>query len=180
MRYTMTDKNAPWDGEWHPISIPLSSFTEHGSWDNNTWYNPVGAFDWGAIDRFEIVAEHSSMYGIEFDFDNIRVTDSPLSVISKVRNNEDADLIRIYPNPAFLDMNIVYKVEERGRVEISILNITGQKIGTLINEEKEAGEYSLNLNIKDVNGISLFTGIYCCRIVQAGRVQMRNIIITGD
>jgi endoglucanase len=180
MRYTMTDNIAPWDGEWHPVSIPLSSFTEHGSWDNNTWYNPVGAFDWTAIDRFEIVAEQSSMNGVEFDFDNLRVTDAPLSVISKRRINEDAGLITIYPNPVSQEMGILYKVEEDGPIEISIFDITGQKIAMLVNEKRTSGDYTLILNIRDIDGIALPAGVYFCRIAEARKVQTEKIIVTTE
>jgi len=49
---------------------------ERGSWDDG-WFNPRGAFDWSAVDRFEIVAEHHDFTGMQFWFDDIRVT-SPL------------------------------------------------------------------------------------------------------
>lgn len=180
MRYTITNNVTSWDGEWHPVSIPLSSFMEQGSWDNNTWYNPVGDFDWTAIDRFEIVAEHSNMVGVEIDFDNIRITDTPLSVIDKRTNAEKETLINIYPNPVSQDMTILYKVEENGPVYISIFNIAGQKIAALVNENKTAGNYSITLKIIDIDGISLPAGAYFCRIAEAGKVQTEKLIITGD
>lgn len=74
MRKTIDQKVAPWDGQWHKVQIPLKSFTEHGSWDG-TWLTPQGRFDWAAVDRFEIVAEHHSFAGIDFWFDDIRIVD---------------------------------------------------------------------------------------------------------
>jgi endoglucanase len=66
MRYTVDHTIAEWNNTWQHIHIPLYSFSESGSWDNNTWYDPVGDFDWTATDRFEIVAEHGDMTGIIF------------------------------------------------------------------------------------------------------------------
>lgn len=75
IRYTIDKSVAPLDRYWHHVRIPLKDFTEHGSWDNNTWYNPEGKFDWTAIDRFEIVAEYSAMTSQEIWFDDIRITE---------------------------------------------------------------------------------------------------------
>jgi endoglucanase len=180
MRYTISDNIAPWDSKWHPVCISLSSFTEQGSWDNNAWYNPVGDFDWKAVDRFEIVAEQSSLNGIEFDFDNLRITDTPLSVIEEHKRTKYETLIKIYPNPVSQDINILYKVQESGHVNISIYNITGQKIATLVNEEKEAGDYKIILDIKDIDHISLASGLYFCKIEEAREVQTKKIVITRD
>lgn len=74
MNYTLTESLAPWDGEWHKVFIPLSNFIDQGSYDNGTWYPPVGAFDWAAVDKFEIVAEQGSLAGKTLFFDNITIT----------------------------------------------------------------------------------------------------------
>ncbi len=73
MRRTLDRNLARWNGEWNHLQIPLSQFSEHGSWDDNRWYNPIGAFDWKAVERFEIVAEYSPLQGIHLYFDNLRV-----------------------------------------------------------------------------------------------------------
>ncbi len=74
MGATIDETMAAWDGQWHLIQIPLSTLTERGAWDDG-WYNPQGLFDWTAVDRFEIVAEHHDFVGIQFWFDNLRITD---------------------------------------------------------------------------------------------------------
>ncbi len=75
MTATIDEKLAAWDGAWHLLRIPLRSFKDSGSWDNGAWFNPRGAFDWSAVDRFEIVAEHHSLAGMQFGFDEICVKD---------------------------------------------------------------------------------------------------------
>ena len=74
MRYTISRNTAVWDGRWNHLQIPLRAFSEHGSWDNG-WFNPIGAFDWSAIDRFEIVSEYGNLQGVHLYFDDIRVLD---------------------------------------------------------------------------------------------------------
>ena len=70
MRYTISQSN----DQWQHLQLPLSSFAEHGSWDDG-WYNPQGDFDWAATDKFEIVSEYSDLQGTSFHFDNIRIID---------------------------------------------------------------------------------------------------------
>ncbi|MBN2444979.1 MAG: glycoside hydrolase family 5 protein [Spirochaetales bacterium] len=74
IRMVMDSDNVVWDGTWQHIQIPLSSFTEQGSWDNK-WFEPRGAFDWTAIDSFEIVAENHALKNIQLWFDAIRIVD---------------------------------------------------------------------------------------------------------
>jgi len=75
MRYAIDRNIATWNGQWNHLQISLNAFSEGGSWDNNRWYNPIGAFDWTAIDRFEIVPEYGDLTGIHFYFDDIRVVE---------------------------------------------------------------------------------------------------------
>ncbi|NJK85481.1 MAG: hypothetical protein HC906_05460 [Bacteroidales bacterium] len=60
-----------WDNKWHEVIIPLSEFRESGSWDDNTWYNPEGKFEWSAVEQFEIATEQMDMGEYSFSFDNI-------------------------------------------------------------------------------------------------------------
>jgi endoglucanase len=76
MRYTIDRNVAVWNGQWNHLQIPLNEFSEMGSWDNDSWHNPVGAFDWTATERFEIVPEYGDLEGIHFYFDDIRVVDT--------------------------------------------------------------------------------------------------------
>ena len=75
MRYTIDRNLADWNGEWNHLQIPLSAFSEHGSWESGNWFGPIGAFDWTAIELFEIMAEYSDLVGVHFYFDDIRVVD---------------------------------------------------------------------------------------------------------
>jgi hypothetical protein len=75
MRYTIDRNIAGWNGQWNHLRIPLNRFFEHGSWDNDRWYDSIGAFDWSAIDRFEIVSEYGDLKSTHLYFDDIRVLD---------------------------------------------------------------------------------------------------------
>jgi endoglucanase len=72
MRYTLDRNIADWNGEWNHLQIPLSEFSEQGSWDDG-WFNPIGVYDWAATELFEIVTEYGDLQGIHFYFDDIRL-----------------------------------------------------------------------------------------------------------
>ncbi len=76
MGMAIDGKTAVWDGQWHQVRIPLKSLLDRGSWDNG-WFNPQGAFNWAAVDRFEIVSEYQDFVGVQFWFDDIHITDPP-------------------------------------------------------------------------------------------------------
>ncbi len=73
MSYTVDKATVSINNEWTLIDIPLSDFVEVGTWDNDTWYNPIGKFDWQAVDKLEISAEHGNLSGSNILFDKIEI-----------------------------------------------------------------------------------------------------------
>ncbi|MCK4653821.1 MAG: T9SS type A sorting domain-containing protein, partial [Candidatus Cloacimonetes bacterium] len=65
-----------------------------------------------------------------------------------------------YPNPFNPETVIRYSIGEEGKVELTIYNIKGQKVKTLVNETIPAGEYSIIWDGKDSNGKRVSSGIY--------------------
>lgn len=73
---------------------------------------------------------------------------------------ESSRLIRSYPNPFNNTTTIKFHVEKAAKINISIYNINGQKITTLLHEYFETGNYSIPWNGTDHEGNSLGSGIY--------------------
>ncbi len=88
-----------WSEDWQHLHIPLSSFTEHGAWDN-AWYNPIGAFDWTAIDRFEVSTEYSGFSGY-LELDQVMVTNLDTAQVRMVTSTSFPiqATVKCYPNP---------------------------------------------------------------------------------
>jgi endoglucanase len=124
IRTTIDGTRIGWDGTWQHLFLPLSEFTEHGSWDNGSWHNPVGAFDWSAIDRLEIVAEHSNLSGRQLWFDQIRVAGAGTTGIRE-RLATDLD-VKLYPNPA---RDVLYlQSGEPGRIHYELIDGQGRRV----------------------------------------------------
>jgi endoglucanase len=170
MRYTVTDKDGPWDGQWHPLRLPLNHFSEHGAWDGE-WFAPRGQFDWTAVDRFEIVAEHRDLEGVGLWFDDIRVAGA--QVASAVLEGEGGAapaafaLHPNYPNPFNASTTIAYALPVDGRVEIAVYNAQGQRVRTLLEAFQPAGLHALVWDGLDQTGQRAASGLYFYRMATA-------------
>lgn len=169
VRYTIDESLVAWDGSWQHINIPLSEFTEHGSWDS-TWYNPVGEYDWRAVDRFEIVTEYQSLEESHYWFDNIYVTNldtaqiwdnTILKIPQKIKERPPS--LQAFPNPSTKHFLIMYSVQKAGNIEIEIVDMNGKLIQILASGYRNEGEYSLRWDGTDNKCRKVNKGLYICR-----------------
>ncbi len=113
----------PADNTWHKIDLPLSEFSETGSWDNGAWHNPEGKFDWSATDQLEIATEGWDMGDNTLYFDNILITNEVENGITHpAKVSEDNILIRYSEESQSL--TIVSKGD--GDVTFSLIDLTGR------------------------------------------------------
>lgn len=62
------------DGQWHQVTIPLSSMEVTGAWDGTWHQGQPDAFRWDQVDRFELVAENHDLAGVTLGFDDVEIT----------------------------------------------------------------------------------------------------------
>ena len=74
------------------------------------------------------------------------------------------ELFQNYPNPFNPTTTIQYSVAEAGRVELTIYNVSGQRICTLIDDDILAGKYSEVWDGRNDRGRSVASGIYFYRL----------------
>jgi hypothetical protein len=78
-------------------------------------------------------------------------------------------LIRNYPNPFNSSTLINYQLPVAGQTKVEIINMNGQLIKTLVNEEKPAGDHSVDWNGYSQDGNQLSSGIYFIHFVVTGK-----------
>jgi hypothetical protein len=82
-----------------------------------------------------------------------------------------------YPNPAFNQVKIHYGVTQKTKIRIDVYNVLGERVKTLVNEEKPVGNYSLVWDGKADNGKQVSAGIYMAKIKQADKTKTNKLII---
>jgi len=179
MNYTLTNSKVPWNGKWHKLYIPLSSFLEGGAWDGS-WFNAAGLFDWKAVDRFDIVAEQASLVGKSFWFDNIQICNMDTAQVfetSTFTNIKRTSFInptfKIFPNPFSSSAILSYSLENTEYVELAIFNLTGQKVKNVLTSRQIAGNYTVTLERDN----QLTSGIYICKASFSNAISEQKIIL---
>lgn len=117
----------------------------------NTQYNFKGVLD--DIRIYNYALPYSSIQSL-YDF----VTD--VKDEQEVSLPKNFGLTQNYPNPFNGQTNIEFQISSQSSVKIQIFNILGQKIKTLIDEEKSPGYYTIIWDSKNDFGDSMNSGIY--------------------
>jgi len=82
-----------------------------------------------------------------------------------------------YPNPFNPMTTIDYSVVTRSQVTISIYSILGREINTILNEEKSAGNYSIQWNGEDSEGNRVASGIYFYQIKAGDFINSKKMLM---
>ncbi len=77
------------------------------------------------------------------------------------------------PNPFNPVTTVRYELREAGKVEISVLNPTGQRVKPLFHAEQSAGEHTVRWDGTDANGRAVRSGVYFLKVRAAG--YSRNV-----
>lgn len=95
-----------------------------------------------------------------------------LSIPVVISKPKEFALGQSYPNPSNPKSNIEFRLPERTKVNISVYNLTGQLVSTLVNEELEAGIYTA-----EFNGSNLSSGTYIYRITAGLFTEVKKLIL---
>ena len=82
-----------------------------------------------------------------------------------------------YPNPFNPITKLDYNLPLRSKVNISVYNVLGQEIKTLLNEVKEYGYHSVIWNGKDNSGKDMASGVYFARITSQSFIKTRKMLL---
>ncbi|MBN1790236.1 MAG: S8 family serine peptidase [Bacteroidales bacterium] len=80
-----------------------------------------------------------------------------------------------YPNPFNLETTIPFTIGEKTKVDLSIYDVLGQRLATLVNSTREAGSYEITWDGSDNRREKLKPGIYFCRMVAGNKVLVKTI-----
>jgi hypothetical protein len=103
---------------------------------------------------------------------NLTATTIPVSVEDESKLVTDYYLDQNYPNPFNPSTKINFGLKKASNVEIILYNILGNKIATLFDGFKSAGNHSLTFD-----AARLSSGVYFYKIISESFVQTRKMIL---
>ncbi|SYZ73061.1 hypothetical protein TRIP_C21176 [Candidatus Zixiibacteriota bacterium] len=109
---------------------------------------------------------------------NVKSLDISLDVSENNRAlPSQSRLIENYPNPFNAGTTIQYSLASRARVRLSIYDILGRKINTLVDAFESAGFYSVPWNGTDFGGRPVGSGVYFCRMTADSLADSRKLLL---
>lgn len=140
---------------------------------NTTWTDPVVTMDISATTSVHYRVTAVDDADNESDYSN-SVSTTTNNFLPKIGDDiseiefqtipKGFALSQNYPNPFNPTTEIKYQLPENGLVTLSIFNVVGQEIRTLVKEQKKAGYYSAMWDGKDDSSKEVASGIYLYRI----------------
>ena len=82
------------------------------------------------------------------------------------------ELFQNFPNPFNPATTIKYSIAEEGFVNLTVFNILGEKVATLVSKNMKPGRYTVDF---DANNLS--TGIYVYRLDSGKNTSVKKIIL---
>ena len=86
-------------------------------------------------------------------------------------------LYPLHPNPFHGSTNIEYSLAEKGRVRLSVYNISGQLVRELVNKAQAPGRYSASWDGRDREAHRLPSGVYFFRLQTEAFSDMKKAVL---
>ncbi|MBN1212567.1 MAG: VCBS repeat-containing protein [candidate division Zixibacteria bacterium] len=99
------------------------------------------------------------------------VEDSPLGLPSQFNLRQN------YPNPFNPETIIEYRLQKRTQVKLTVYNVLGQPVKTLVDEMQSAGNYRAFWNGTDQNNRSVATGVYFYRLRAGDFTEAKKMVL---
>lgn len=82
-----------------------------------------------------------------------------------------------YPNPFNPATTIGYQLRGSVKVNLSLYNLLGEKVATLVDQVQDAGSYRVAWEGRDANGRLLPAGVYFYRLTAGAEMQTKRLLL---
>ncbi|MBD3286693.1 S8 family serine peptidase [candidate division WOR-3 bacterium] len=151
-------------------SSALAMADNHGSGESESFIYTVSESDagWYAL----AICSNNGRHGL-FDLPcgPTGVTENPTEVITACYLTQNT------PNPFTANTSIRYTLPHDNFVTLSIYDVSGQRVKTLVNDIKQAGEYNVQWDSRDEAGKEVPTGVYYYRLESVGYSDTKKMIL---
>ena len=119
----------------------------------------------------EVIRLIGTIDGLEGDEVEITIS-GPAAAKAAIQTRPDAfSLADNYPNPFNPETTIKYELPQAADVELTVYNVVGQAVRTLVAEHQSAGRYAVEWDATDDSGHSLSSGLYFYRLQVGGEFR---------
>lgn len=130
----------------------------------------------GSMDNLQIFNRALSAEEIVENYEKIK-TAAIRDIVSVEENGTELiplrfALLQNYPNPFNPTTTINYHIAEIGNVQLTIYDILGREVSTLINEVKTPGKYEVKFN-----GSNLSSGVYFYRLKAGSFIDTKKFVL---
>jgi len=126
----------------------------------------------GHIVLMGIMGENSGIYSFTTGYHALKPGKNPnIEVPTKYALDQN------YPNPFNPNTLISYAIPKQSYVKLDIYNILGQRVITLVDDEKPAGYYSVTWNSKNSEGREVASGLYFYRISARDFTEIKKMTL---
>ena len=108
--------------------------------------------------------------GIGFDIGCYEYSSATL--VEDDNSPEEFILYQNYPNPFNPKTNIGFRIAANGFVSLKVYDVLGNDLATLVNDYKQAGEYSV---VFDATGLT--SSVYIYQLIAESYIQTRKMVI---
>jgi poly-gamma-glutamate capsule biosynthesis protein CapA/YwtB (metallophosphatase superfamily) len=158
--------------------------------DGFAYFDEVGLIEWTAWQNATEL--HYINFPNDYYWLQLKGTDNPKSVrlhytekdvvsSAPMRKQEvPANLLSnltSYPNPFNPEITLAFSLKQDAELELSIYNIKGQKIKTLVKEKRAKGLQNFTWNGRDSHANPVSSGIYFYKITTGNTSEIRKIVL---
>ncbi len=145
------------------------------SWGDNDGYtvdltnHPDGSFNAWLDVTYEDLRGNRHQVRIDTELDPWNPTEAAPALIYKLDQN--------YPNPFNPITTIKYQIPVKSMVNLSVFDVSGRLIRTLVNENNDSGFHAVRWDGRDGRGNPVGSGIYFSRIQAGSYVETKRMVL---
>jgi hypothetical protein len=145
-----------------------------GTWTKHTLYAlaPTGT---DSVDAFLLFISPTLMNGA-FWFDDVVFRGGPPAGIHGEPITDGIELQQNTPNPFSSETTIRFDLPRAGRVKLSVYNVKGELISTIVDRQMTEGRKEMSWDARDDRGAAVASGIYFYRLSTGDSVQTKKMM----
>jgi len=107
-----------------------------------------------------VAPEQGTLFTADSEFQIEEIKAAAGDSYIRVNLVEEYNLLSSYPNPFNPETTVTYRLAEAGLTELTVFNLLGQPVTTLVNDFEQAGFHQVLWSGLDANGVPVGSGVY--------------------